>query len=1595
MKKMIFVLIAFVTLALGTNISNANTLEEALGDVDIHCDGTTMNYLIAGRGVQNLKYAYYNYYSPFTGENKEIPAYCVNPNDPGAGQLGSYTVNCENLASDPKLVGIVSNGYPRQSYTSLGLKDKYEAYYATKMALWSYLINGWNINTIKINPNCSDQDAAARVLNAAKNIYNKGVTWTETIQPTLTAIPVTSTTVEDKVDNKYLSQEFIVKANTYLPNGAVSLRFAKPEVVPDGVKIVDPQTNREITQVNVTQDGNYLSGKFKVLYPKDIDEDEIEQVQINLQALQFRYVVYYGVSYDAEKQDYLCDTDPSYISYASVTSTLATQEAEIEDGTWLKIKKYETGTNIPLEGCVFEVIGPEGQTIGRYTTPANGEIRIPLNITGNFTVKEISSSKNHLIGDNSTQNVTVRYNEVAEVSFYNDAYGILEIEKIDADNGSKLSGAIIQAKNIATGTVQTITTGISGIARLDAVIGAWEITEIKSPTGYLLSDEVITVNVEPGKVSRVTLKNTSTPSLRIIKMDKVNNVPLSGAVFEVYRDTEFIGSYETGEMGEILLSDLDEGTYLVKEVSISNPSYVVDSYPQQIEVVGGKTAELVFFNLKKSGINLLKVDSQTYEPISNVIFEIKQIGGDFVEERITSEDGTINLSDLEPSSYEIREKTDGLNGYVIDNGVRVVKIEAGEPDALFVFTNTKKPSLNIIKVSAKGEPIPNAVFSVSQIGKTPVEYKTNSQGIIYLEGLDPTVISVIEKSVGDSYILDPTEYVIELFPGKTSQLVVVNDEKPKLKIIKTDSVTGKSIAGTKFKVNKANNSTIGIFTTDENGEILIDKQDEGVVEITEVYVPETHILSDIPQSVTLVRNKTAVVQFENEPKSSLKIVKTDAVSNTRLEGAVFEIIRKDSSSETSLGEFTTDENGEIFIDNLPFTRYEIFEREAPRGYKALTESKEVIIEGHENRVVTFVNDALSPLYIKKIDSKTREPIANARFRVTKMNGEFVYEGETNIYGFIVIPEAEPTWYTVTEISVDGYVLDSTPKNVEVKLGEPAMIEFYNSPYGDLVIQKVDNLGKTLEGVQFSVTTIDGQNVGTGLYETNSEGRIVINSIKPDFLIIQELKTLSTHILDETPKTIEIKSGETYMLKVVNDVKSGLIIKKTIAGTDEPLANCKFVIKEIDGTNIGTYKTDKNGMIYVSLEPMWVTVQEISCPEGYALDSEVKLVEILANEPTVLEVENEQLSGIRIKKVCSETGEGLYGVRFLVKDNKNNIIGCYTTDQWGYVDLTYELKPGKYKLEEISTKTGYVLDTEEKTIRVREGYTEEILWENEPMKGQIQIIKKSSEYNEITKLPAGSLLQGAIFEIYNSKNNRIVDRIITDERGIAASKPLPLGNYLIKEVQSSPYYQVNSNLIKADIKVNGDIVMFEVYNNNAKLGVTVKKVGNLEVQAGNQMRYDISNVSNTSNVPLDNFYLHDRLPTDAARLDKIITGTWNQRLDYSIYYKTNYRDYSLLVGNIASYINHEILCTETALGLMVGEYITDIKFEFGTVEAGFKEIDKPMLFVSILPNVQNNYKFVNYIDVAGKYINEWQLATDLWITNVYSRAKQEKLPVTGY
>lgn len=83
-----------------------------------------------------------------------------------------------------------------------------------------------------------------------------------------------------------------------------------------------------------------------------------------------------------------------------------------------------------------------------------------------------------------------------------------------------------------------------------------------------------------------------------------------------------------------------------------------------------------------------------------------------------------------------------------------------------------------------------------------------------------------------------------------------------------------------------------------------------------------------------------------------------------------------------------------------------------------------------------------------------------------------------------------------------------------------------------------------------------------------------------------------------------------------------------------------------------------------------------------------------------------------------------------------------------------------------------------------------------------------------------------------------------------------------------------------------------------------------------------------------------------------------------------------------------------LQLVQGEYVTDVRFEFGTVPSGFSSVVKPTMRVQVLGTVSNGYQIINRADVGGQYLNEWQTAKTTWVTTV-RRFNTTPLPKTGY
>ena len=98
----------------------------------------------------------------------------------------------------------------------------------------------------------------------------------------------------------------------------------------------------------------------------------------------------------------------------------------------------------------------------------------------------------------------------------------------------------------------------------------------------------------------------------------------------------------------------------------------------------------------------------------------------------------------------------------------------------------------------------------------------------------------------------------------------------------------------------------------------------------------------------------------------------------------------------------------------------------------------------------------------------------------------------------------------------------------------------------------------------------------------------------------------------------------------------------------------------------TVTTDSNGRVYVTLEDGSYYAAETKPNEKYQLDSTPHYFTVKDGKCQPITVTNRKTCGILIHKVDSRSGDGIYGVSFLLYDANKTPIGQYTSDQDGYV-----------------------------------------------------------------------------------------------------------------------------------------------------------------------------------------------------------------------------------------------------------------------------------------------------------------------------------------
>lgn len=548
--------------------------------------------------------------------------------------------------------------------------------------------------------------------------------------------------------------------------------------------------------------------------------------------------------------------------------------------------------------------------------------------------------------------------------------------------------------------------------------------------------------------------------------------------------------------------------------------------------------------------------------------------------------------------------------------------------------------------------------------------------------------------------------------------------------------------------------------------------------------------------------------------------------------------------------------------------------------------------------------------------------------------------------------------------------------------------------GIIKINKLDDeTSQPIEGVTFELTKEDGTVVGNAT--TNEDGIATFSSLYQGAYILRELETNEKYILNETPFNIKVEYNKTTTQDIENEHKKGNIKVYKIDKDNKRvvLGNVEFDLysHEFDKV-IGTYNTDVNGELEIKdLRIGDYSLIEKKTNKWYNLADDTDIL-VEWNLTKELQIENELMKGqIKIIKVDMDNNEvKLQGVKFGVYDENDNLLETITTDENGEtLTKRYPVRDfEKLKLVEEETKEEYVLNDEPQTIVLEANQIKNITFENERIKGKLDIEKvDSKDHNK--------KLSNVEFGIYD-ENDNLVQTVITDENGFAETEDLYKGKYYAKELKAaSEYYLLNDEKYEFEIVNHREVIQKQIENEPVDIKVDVDKEGTTEIVPGAMVDYTFSNVANSSNIYLDNFKWFDYIPTDYIRLQTMTTGTWNQDLNYNVYYKTNKtEDYVLFQENLST--NEDYTLDFTTLELAEDEYITETMFDFGKVDVGFKEATSPTMQCKSFDTLTESDVFTNKTKTVGVYQNITAESNSKWTTIVHTPEKVHEtvLPKTG-
>lgn len=317
----------------------------------------------------------------------------------------------------------------------------------------------------------------------------------------------------------------------------------------------------------------------------------------------------------------------------------------------------------------------------------------------------------------------------------------------------------------------------------------------------------------------------------------------------------------------------------------------------------------------------------------------------------------------------------------------------------------------------------------------------------------------------------------------------------------------------------------------------------------------------------------------------------------------------------------------------------------------------------------------------------------------------VYEYTTDENGYTKLDnwnQQNKTVYVREKFVSAPYIKSDEVKSFKITNGGNIELKFTNKKAkGEIRVSKADKTtGKGLAGAEFELykNSVDKSNL-IGKFTTNSDGKLVIDSLELGKYILREIKAPEGYFIDESNRDTE------FNLEYKNQTVEKVVVEKKITNekittevelTKKDTMNLKNVPgATVEFENVKTKEkktavTDKDGKIRIKLTYGEWVYKETIAPEGYVKAEKygkinvtkngAKIQEVLWNQPITSDyiltkqdtISKKALPNCEVKIVNAETGEEVFRGK---------------TDQNGKIKV--KLRYGTYILEETIAPEGYI------------------------------------------------------------------------------------------------------------------------------------------------------------------------------------------------------------------------------------------------------------------------------------------------------------------